>query len=77
VKLTAFSLLFWLLIVSALAQNQPVLPTNPGFYILAKHVYEPLLPAPIQAIQPKIARAILNSYSLGLVGDRVVIIPEG
>lgn len=72
-----FLLFFWLLIFSALAQNQPVLPSNPGFYILARGVYEPLIPAPIQSIQPKIGRAILNSYSLGLAGNRVVIIVPG
>jgi hypothetical protein len=77
VKLTAFLLFLWLLIFPASAQNQPALPSNPGFYILAKDVYEPLLPAPIQSIQPKIGRAILNSYSLGLAGNRVVIIVPG
>lgn len=76
-KLTAFLLFFWLLRFPALAQNQPVLPSNPGFYILAKGVYEPLLATPIQSIQPKIGRAILNSYSLGLAGNRVVIIVPG
>jgi hypothetical protein len=77
VKLTALLLFFWLLIFSALAQNLPVLPSNPGFYILAKDGYRPLLPAPIQSIQPKIGRAILNGYSLGLAGNRVVIIVPG
>jgi len=65
------------LIFSALAQDLPVLPSNPGFYILAGDVYEPLLPAPMQSIQPKIGRAILNSYSLGLAGNRVVITIPG
>lgn len=59
------------------AQNQPVLPTSPGFYILVKGVYQPLIPAPIQSIQPKIGRAILNSYSLGLAGNRVVVTVPG
>jgi hypothetical protein len=77
VKLVAFLLFFWLLIVSASAQNLPVLPTNPGFYILERDAYEILLPAPIQSIQPKIGRAILNAYSLGLAGNRVVIIVPG
>jgi hypothetical protein len=77
VKLTALLLFLWLLSCSALAQDQPVLPSNPGFYILAKDVFEPLIPAPIQSIQPKIGRAILNSYSLGLAGNRVVIIVPG
>ncbi len=64
-------------LVLSLAQNLPVLPSNPGFYILVGDVYEPLLPAPIQSMQPKIGRAILNGYSLGLAGNRVVIILPG
>jgi PDZ domain len=77
VKLTAFLLFFCLLPFPAFAQDLPVLPTNPGFYILSKDAYQPLLPVPIQSMQPKVGRAILNSYSLGLAGNRMVIILPG
>ncbi len=36
-----------------------------------------MLPAPIQAIRPKMGRAILNAYSLGMAGYRVVITIPG
>lgn len=73
-----FSMALWLLAaLPALAQGEPVLPADPGFYILKNSVYEPLIPAPIQSIEPKIGRAILNGYSLGLAGTRVVITVPG
>jgi hypothetical protein len=53
------------------------LPTASGFYALVDGSYQGLLPAPIQSTQPKIGRAILNSYTLGLAGNRMVIIIPG
>jgi hypothetical protein len=53
------------------------LPSASGFYALVDGHYQGLLPAPIQSTQPKVGRAILNAYSFGLAGERVVIIIPG
>jgi hypothetical protein len=57
--------------------SPPALPTAYGLYVLVDETYQPMLPAPIQSVQPKIGRAILNAYSLGLAGNRVVITIPG
>jgi hypothetical protein len=55
------------------AAQAPEMPKEPGFYFLDAHTFQPMQLAPIQSIQPKIGRAILNTYSLGLAGNRTVI----
>src|SRR5271168_3415510 len=52
----------------------PITPEKTGFYILNGQTYQALLPAPIQATQPKVGRAIISAYTFGAVGNRVVII---
>jgi hypothetical protein len=59
------------------AQNQLAPPTAPGFYVLVGDSYQSLLPAPIQSVQPKVGRALLNAYSFGIAGNRAVIIIPG
>jgi hypothetical protein len=56
--------------------SAPALPTAPGLYVL-RNTYQALLPAPIESTQPKVGRAILNAYSLGLAGNRIVMIIPG
>lgn len=70
------------LAVAAFAQSErseprPTLPTAPGFYALVGTSYQSLMPAPIQSMQPKVGRAVLNAYSFGLAGNRMVIIIPG
>ena len=57
--------------------SAPPLPSAYGLYVLANGTYQEMLPAPIQAIRPKVGRAILNAYSLGMAGYRVVITIPG
>src|SRR5436190_9238820 len=57
--------------------SAPPLPNASGLYVLVNRSYQQMLPAPIQAIRPKMGRAILNAYSLGLAGYRVVITIPG
>src|SRR5213595_746422 len=64
--------------LALLAQSSaPAVPNASGLYTLVNGNYQPMLPAPIQAIRPKMGRAILNAYSLGLAGYRVVITIPG
>jgi hypothetical protein len=57
--------------------STPQFPNAYGLYVLANGSYQEMLPAPIQAIRPKVGRAILNAYSLGMAGYRVVITIPG
>lgn len=66
-----------LTLASSAQSSLPTLPTAYGLYVLVDGTYQSMLPAPIQSVQPKIGRAILNSYSLGLAGNRVVITIPG
>ena len=64
--------------LALLAQSSaPAVPNASGLYTLVNGNYQPMLPAPIQAIRPKMGRAILNAYSLGMAGYRVVITIPG
>jgi PDZ domain len=67
----------WPLALSAQSSSPPSLPNASGLYVLVNDKYQEMLPAPIQAIRPKVGRAILNAYSLGMAGYRIVITIPG
>jgi hypothetical protein len=63
-----------LLTTLALAQdkpNAPLVPSQPGFYVIQGNEYKQMLAAPLQAIDPHMGRSMASGFTFGAVGVKV------